>query len=48
LIIVIAGCLLYKAGFHLKYKCAKLLHRRYKNFHTTWMLQRFSWWVWCV
>ena len=36
-IIIIAGCFFYIACYNVKFKCEKLLHRKSKNFNTTWM-----------
>jgi len=44
LIVIIAGCLFSKAGYNVNYNCAKRLDRNYKNFETTWVLERFAWW----
>jgi len=36
-VIFIAGYLFYKECYNVKLKCEKLLHKKSKNFNTTWM-----------
>ena len=37
IIINFEGCFFSKACYNVNFKCAKLLHRKFNNFNTTWM-----------